>query len=83
MGALLGQALDRRLQLQSWAQLRERLGGRPALLELQQAIPVEISGSTPVATSNWLASAYRREVWLSKYFSKSCNMISLTLRSTP
>ncbi|MPR02139.1 DnaJ domain-containing protein [Pseudomonas sp. MAFF 212408] len=31
LGALLGQALDRRLQLQSWAQLRERLGGRPAL----------------------------------------------------
>ena len=31
MGALLGQALDRRLQLHSWAQLRERLGGRPAL----------------------------------------------------
>ena len=31
MGALLGQALDRRLQLQSWAQVRERLGGRPAL----------------------------------------------------
>ncbi len=31
LGALLGQALDRRLQLHSWAQLRERLGGRPAL----------------------------------------------------
>lgn len=31
LGALLGQALDRRLQLQSWAQLRERLGVRPAL----------------------------------------------------
>ncbi|QJI31376.1 DnaJ domain-containing protein [Pseudomonas sp. ADAK18] len=31
LGALLGQALDRRLQLQSWAQVRERLGGRPAL----------------------------------------------------
>lgn len=31
LGALLGQALDRRLQLRSWAQLRERLGGRPAL----------------------------------------------------
>jgi DnaJ like chaperone protein len=30
LGALLGQALDRRLQLHSWAQLRERLGGRPA-----------------------------------------------------
>jgi DnaJ like chaperone protein len=28
LGALLGQALDRRLALQSWAQLRERLGGR-------------------------------------------------------
>jgi DnaJ like chaperone protein len=28
LGALLGQALDRRLQLQSWAHLRERLGGR-------------------------------------------------------
>lgn len=31
LGALLGQALDRRLELQSWAQLRERLGGRAAL----------------------------------------------------
>ncbi|MBV4549918.1 TerB family tellurite resistance protein [Pseudomonas sp. SWRI102] len=31
LGALLGQALDRRLDLHSWAQLRERLGGRPAL----------------------------------------------------
>lgn len=31
LGALLGQAMDRRLQLQSWAQVRERLGGRPAL----------------------------------------------------
>lgn len=31
LGALLGQALDRRLQLQSWAHVRERLGGRPAL----------------------------------------------------
>ncbi len=31
LGALLGQALDRRMQLHSWAQLRERLGGRPAL----------------------------------------------------
>ena len=31
LGALLGQALDRRLQLQNWAQLRERLGGRAAL----------------------------------------------------
>lgn len=28
LGALLGQALDRRLELQSWAHLRERLGGR-------------------------------------------------------
>ncbi|WP_307342902.1 TerB family tellurite resistance protein [Pseudomonas lini] len=31
LGALLGQALDRRLQLQSWADVREKLGGRPAL----------------------------------------------------
>lgn len=31
LGALLGQALDRRLQLHSWAHLRERLGGKPAL----------------------------------------------------
>ena len=31
LGALLGQALDRRLNLQSWAHLRERLGGRAAL----------------------------------------------------
>lgn len=31
LGALLGQALDRRLQLRSWAQLREMLGGRSAL----------------------------------------------------
>jgi DnaJ like chaperone protein len=28
LGALLGQALDRRLELHSWAHLRERLGGR-------------------------------------------------------
>lgn len=31
LGALLGQALDRRLQLHSWAHVRERLGGRAAL----------------------------------------------------
>lgn len=31
LGALLGQALDRRLHLRSWAHLREKLGGRPAL----------------------------------------------------
>ena len=31
LGALLGQALDRRLQLQSWGHLREKLGGRPML----------------------------------------------------
>ncbi|MFJ4135004.1 TerB family tellurite resistance protein [Pseudomonas cyclaminis] len=31
LGALLGQALDRRMQLHSWAQLRERMGGRPVL----------------------------------------------------
>ena len=31
LGALLGQTLDRRLQLHSWAHLRERLGGRSAL----------------------------------------------------
>ena len=31
LGALLGQALDRRLQLHSWAHLLERLGARPAL----------------------------------------------------
>jgi DnaJ like chaperone protein len=31
LGALLGQALDRRLALQSWAELRARLGGRPLL----------------------------------------------------
>ncbi|MFI8336124.1 DnaJ domain-containing protein [Pseudomonas taetrolens] len=29
LGALLGQVLDRRLQLHSWADVRERLGGRP------------------------------------------------------
>jgi DnaJ like chaperone protein len=28
LGALIGQALDRRLALQSWAHLRERMGGR-------------------------------------------------------
>lgn len=33
LGALLGQALDRRLQLHSWANVRELLGGRPALRE--------------------------------------------------
>jgi DnaJ like chaperone protein len=31
LGALLGQALDRRLQLQSWTHLREALGGRSVL----------------------------------------------------
>ncbi|PSS46854.1 TerB family tellurite resistance protein [Pseudomonas sp. BBP2017] len=31
LGALLGQAMDRRLQLHSWAHVRERLGGRPVL----------------------------------------------------
>ena len=31
LGALLGQTLDRRLQLHSWAHLRERMGGRPPL----------------------------------------------------
>ena len=31
LGALLGQTLDRRLQLHSWAHLRERLGGRATL----------------------------------------------------
>jgi DnaJ like chaperone protein len=31
LGGLLGQALDRRLQLQNWADVRERLGGRSAL----------------------------------------------------
>lgn len=30
LGGLLGQVLDRRLQLDSWASLRERLGGTPA-----------------------------------------------------
>ncbi|MHC8368886.1 TerB family tellurite resistance protein [Pseudomonas sp. ZT5P21] len=31
LGALLGQALDRHLHLQSWGHLREALGGRPLL----------------------------------------------------
>lgn len=31
LGALLGQAMDRRLQLHSWAHLRERLGGQAVL----------------------------------------------------
>ncbi|MBK5353830.1 TerB family tellurite resistance protein [Pseudomonas sp. TH41] len=31
LGALLGQALDRHLRLQSWEHLREKLGGRPVL----------------------------------------------------
>lgn len=31
LGALLGHAMDRHLQLHSWAHLRERLGGRPVL----------------------------------------------------
>ncbi|MEJ8867326.1 MULTISPECIES: TerB family tellurite resistance protein [Pseudomonas] len=31
LGALLGQALDRRLHLQSWGHLLEKLGGRPVL----------------------------------------------------
>ena len=33
LGALLGQAMDRRLRLQGWAELRERLGGKAALRE--------------------------------------------------
>lgn len=31
LGALLGQAMDRRLQLQHWGEVRERLSGRPLL----------------------------------------------------
>ncbi|MBJ9976953.1 TerB family tellurite resistance protein [Pseudomonas sp. S75] len=31
LGALLGQAMDRRLRLQDWDDVRERLGGRPTL----------------------------------------------------
>lgn len=31
LGALLGQVVDRRLQLHTWAHLRERLGGRAAI----------------------------------------------------
>ncbi|WP_449430131.1 TerB family tellurite resistance protein [Pseudomonas putida] len=31
LGALLGQAMDRRLRVQGWEDMRERLGGRPAL----------------------------------------------------
>lgn len=31
LGALLGQAMDRRLRLQGWDDVRERLGGRPSL----------------------------------------------------
>jgi DnaJ like chaperone protein len=31
LGALLGQALDRRLNLRSWGHLGEKLGGRPVL----------------------------------------------------
>ena len=31
LGALVGQAMDRRLQVRGWEDLRERLGGRPAL----------------------------------------------------
>lgn len=31
LGALLGQAMDRRLRLQGWEDMREKLGGRPAL----------------------------------------------------
>ncbi|MBD1552101.1 TerB family tellurite resistance protein [Pseudomonas typographi] len=31
LGALLGQVVDRRLELYSWPQLRERLGGKPAM----------------------------------------------------
>jgi len=31
LGALLGQAMDRRLRVQGWDDLRERLSGRPAL----------------------------------------------------
>jgi DnaJ like chaperone protein len=31
LGALIGQAMDRRLQLHSWAHVRARLGGKPVL----------------------------------------------------
>ncbi|HKS11747.1 MAG TPA: TerB family tellurite resistance protein [Pseudomonas sp.] len=31
LGALLGQAMDRRLRLQGWEDMREKLGGKPAL----------------------------------------------------
>ena len=31
LGALLGQAMDRRLRVRGWEDMRERLGGRPAL----------------------------------------------------
>ncbi|UVJ43599.1 DnaJ domain-containing protein [Pseudomonas sp. LS1212] len=31
LGALIGQVMDRRLQLHSWAHVRERLGGKPVL----------------------------------------------------
>ncbi|MFJ4344496.1 TerB family tellurite resistance protein [Pseudomonas sp. NPDC089401] len=31
LGALLGQAMDRRIRVQDWDDMRERLGGRPAL----------------------------------------------------
>lgn len=31
LGGLLGQAMDRRLRVQGWDDMRERLGGRPAL----------------------------------------------------
>ncbi|KPX75853.1 DnaJ-like protein DjlA [Pseudomonas amygdali pv. lachrymans] len=40
LGALLGQALDRRLKLQSWAHLRERLGGRAAITRRWAAVCV-------------------------------------------
>lgn len=35
LGALLGQAMDRRLQLHTWGQLREKLGGRPELRDAE------------------------------------------------
>ena len=33
LGLLLGQALDRRLRLQGWDDMRDRLSGRPALAD--------------------------------------------------
>nr|WP_260524748.1 TerB family tellurite resistance protein [Pseudomonas sp. MWU16-30317] len=59
LGALLGQALDRRLQLHSWANVRELLGGRPALRddELLFVLLGRVAKSDGVVTDSHIRQA--------------------------